>query len=121
MRSRSERVISLLLEAGWLGCLVAVPLFVSRAVSLTFTADKVLLFRGLAELMAVAALLLWLRLPRLRPAPLNPRPATPPVATIAAHREEHGHGPTSPAHTDLRSSRHRVPSRACWDGRRRDR
>src|SRR5688572_466012 len=71
MRNQWERVALVLLEAGWLGCIVGVPLFVSRAVSLTFTADKVLLFRCLAELLAMAALLVWLRRPQLRPQPLT--------------------------------------------------
>src|SRR6266542_4272152 len=59
------------MEAGWLACLIAVPLAISPVLSLTFTADKVLLFRVLTELLAIAGLLLWLRRPGLRPAPVT--------------------------------------------------
>jgi tetratricopeptide (TPR) repeat protein len=71
MRDRWDRLASGLLEAGWLGCVVGVPLALSRVLSLTFTADKVLLFRCLTEVMALVALLVWLRRPRLRAEPLT--------------------------------------------------
>src|SRR5947209_19892211 len=71
MRNAWDRTASRLLEAGWLACVAAVPLFLSPAVSLTFTADKVLLFRCLAEGLGVIALLLWLRRPRFRPQSLT--------------------------------------------------
>src|SRR4051794_32466647 len=71
MRERRQRLGVGVMEAGWFACLIAVPLAISPVLSLTFTADKVLLFRVLTELLAIAGLLLWLRRPRLRPAPVT--------------------------------------------------
>jgi tetratricopeptide (TPR) repeat protein len=68
---RWSRGAMAVLEMGWLLCALGVPLFLSPLLSLTFTADKVLLFRVLAEGMAIAALLLWARRPCLRPQPLT--------------------------------------------------
>jgi tetratricopeptide (TPR) repeat protein len=59
------------LESGWLLCALGVPLFLSPLLSLTFTADKVLLFRMIAEGLAILGLLVWSRRPRLRPQPLT--------------------------------------------------
>jgi tetratricopeptide (TPR) repeat protein/O-antigen ligase len=71
MTDRWNRIGSGLLEAGWLGCVVGVPLFFSSTVALTFTADKVLLFRSLIEVLALVALLVWLRRPSLQLQPLT--------------------------------------------------
>jgi Tfp pilus assembly protein PilF/O-antigen ligase len=68
---RWDRWMAGLLEAGWLLCALGVALFMSPFLALTFTADKVLLFRMIVELLALGALLHWLRRPRLRPAPLT--------------------------------------------------
>jgi tetratricopeptide (TPR) repeat protein/O-antigen ligase len=70
MTDRWQRLGLGCVEVGWLTCVVAVPLALSAALALTFTADKVLLFRVLVELIALAALLLWMSRARLRPAPL---------------------------------------------------
>src|SRR5687767_5961736 len=71
MRERWDRVAAGLVEAGWLACVVGVPLALSRVLALTFTSDKVLLFRCLTEVTALVALLVWLRRPRFRPGPLT--------------------------------------------------
>lgn len=71
MRNRWDRWAAGLLEAGWLTCVVAIPLLLSPALALQFVADKVLSFRCLAELIGLLGLLLWLRRPRMRPVPLT--------------------------------------------------
>src|ERR1051326_3865599 len=67
MTDRWSRWAAGLVEGGWLACAVGVPLFFSPVLSLTFTADKVLLFRLLSEIVALVALLGWLQRPTLRP------------------------------------------------------
>jgi O-antigen ligase/Tfp pilus assembly protein PilF len=50
---------------------VAIPLLLSPALSLSYTADKVLSFRLLTEVLGLIGLLIGLRRPRLRPQPLT--------------------------------------------------
>src|SRR5260370_20357730 len=71
MRNRWDRWAAGVLETGWVACVVGIPLLLSPMLALPFTADKVLTFRFLAELLGLLGLLMWLRRPRLRPAPLT--------------------------------------------------
>ncbi len=71
MRDRWDRWASGLLEIGWLGCVVGIPLLLAPRLALPFTAGKVLPFRILAEVLGLLGLLRWLRRPRMRPEPLT--------------------------------------------------
>jgi O-antigen ligase len=71
MRNRWDRWGAGLLETGWLACVLGIPLLLAPALALSFTADKVLSLRILGELMGLLGVLMWLRRPRMRPAPLT--------------------------------------------------